>query len=116
MVPLKMIAGTEIAKEKERPKLTKMKAMMAAVKRGATELGVWPECNGTWEIPVSVRLFESIQHLFNYPSQNGKIRRCSQISWITVHNLYSDFGKKFATEIALGANQNNTGYMGEGLV
>jgi hypothetical protein len=117
MVPLKMITAREIANAKERPKLTKMKALMAAVERGATELDVWTECNGTWEISASVRLFESIQHLFNYPTQNGKIRRSSQISWITVYNLYTtDYGKKFATEIVLGANQNVIGEMGDGLV
>ncbi len=109
IVPLKMITAREIANAKERPKLTKMKALMAAVDRGATELDVWTECNGTWEISASVRLFESIQHLFNYPTQNGKIRWSSQISWITVvYNLYTtDYGKTFASEIILGANQSD---------
>ena len=100
IVPLRMISAREIANVKERPKLTKMKAMMKAVQLGATQLGVWRGLSGKWEVADSVRLFESIEHLFDYPAMNGKIRRCRQISWITVQNLYSDtFGKKFATEV-----------------
>jgi hypothetical protein len=100
IVPLKMISAREIANEKERPKLTKIKAMMQAVQLGATKLGVSMEYNGVWDIAASVRLFETVEPLFNYPAMNGKVRRCNQISWITVHNLYTkDFRKKFATEV-----------------
>jgi hypothetical protein len=95
-----MISAREIANEKERPKLTKIKAMMQAVQLGATKLGVSMEYNGVWDIAASVRLFETVEPLFNYPAMNGKVRRCNQISWITVHNLYTkDFRKKFATEV-----------------
>lgn len=99
IIPLKMLSAREIANVKERPKLTKMKAMMKAVQLGATQLGVWGG-QSKWEVADSVRLFESVEHLFDYPAKNGKIRRCRQISWITVQNLYSDtFGKKFATQL-----------------
>jgi len=100
IVPLKMISAREIANKKEQPKLTKIKALMAAVKLGAASLGVSTDNNGAWDVAASVRLFESVEPLFNYPAMNGKVRRCSQISWITVHNLYTkDFGRKFATKI-----------------
>jgi len=81
-------------------KLTKIKAMMKAVQLGANTLGAATEHNGAWDVASSVRLFERIEPLFNYPAMNGKVCRCRQISWITVYNLYTkDFKKKFASEL-----------------
>ena len=79
-----------------------MKRLMKGVEDGASSLGVWTEQNGAWDVPATVQLFENIKHLFNYPTKNNKIRRCKQISWITVYNLFKEHGYQFAN-VGVGA-------------
>ena len=75
---------------------------MKAVEAGATDLSVWSGQSGAWSVASTVRLYENIQHLFNYPNANGKIRRSDQISWITVYNLFKRHGSKFAIDAGEG--------------
>jgi hypothetical protein len=76
-----------------------MRILIDAVIVGAKQEGVWREQRGAWDIGSTVRLFESVKHLFEYPTKSGQIRRTVQISWLTVYNLYVKMGRKFATEL-----------------
>ena len=57
----------------------------------AKGLGVWDGSNGAWDVPRAMRLFENVQHLFEYPTTST--RRNDQISWKTVYNLYIKKGQ-----------------------
>ena len=72
---------------------------MAAVKTGAEQLGIWQDQRGSWDVGSTVWLYESVNHLFKYPSKTSKIHRDEQISWQTVHNLYKSYGRRFAMEV-----------------
>ena len=73
IIPLKMLWATEIKNKKERYKLSKMKRLMAAVKTGAEQLGIWQDQRGSWDVGLAVWLYESVNHLFKYPSKMSKI-------------------------------------------
>jgi hypothetical protein len=66
----------------------KMKVLMGAVIAGAKQLGVWDGQHGAWDIPRAIRLYESVEHLFEYPRSQTTVRFNDQISWRTVYNLY----------------------------
>ncbi len=57
----------------------KMKVLMGAVIAGAKQLQLWDGQNGAWDIPRAIQLYESVWHLFEYPSQTTA-RRNDQIS------------------------------------
>ena len=42
---------------------------------------------GNTALPRAMRIYESVQHLFDYPSLTST-RWSAQISWRTVYNLY----------------------------
>jgi hypothetical protein len=72
---------------------------MKAVERGARELGAWPyQRVGEWDVGITVRLYERVNHLFRYPSKTSMICRFEQISWQTIFNLYKKNGGRFATQ------------------
>jgi hypothetical protein len=64
-----------------------MKVLMGAVIAGAKRLGFWDGQNDAWDIPGAIQLYESVRHLFEYPSQTTAGRN-DQISWRTAYNLY----------------------------
>ncbi len=86
-MPLKFIHPRDLESKKMKCEYRKMKGMIGAVIAGAKELGVWDGRNGAWDVSRAMRLFESVQHLFEYPSLTST-RRNDQISWRTVYNLY----------------------------
>jgi len=110
-VPLKLLKATELENKREKLQLCKMRKLVDAVIVGAKQEGVWREQRGAWNIGSTVRLYESVKHLFDYPTKNDRIRRSAQISWLTVYNLYVGHGSKFATEFAsiTDPNQNTRG-------
>ena len=56
-----------------------------------------------------VWLFESVKHLFEYPTKSTRTRRNAQISWVTVyHNIYVKSGHKFVTELDVTEQQVST--------
>jgi hypothetical protein len=98
-IPFKLLRATEIKNNKERYKLTHMKTLMLAVEIAAKRVGTWDALaqRGTWDVGSTVRLYESVQHFFRYPS---KIKcRTAQISWQTVFNHFRVHNKVFATDL-----------------
>ncbi len=82
--------------------------MDAAIK-GAKQVDAWNAQHGTWEVPMALQLYESVIPLFEYPTIAGHhIRWNAQMSWRTVHNLYTRKGKKFASDLG-GATVDETG-------
>ena len=72
---------------------------MLGVETTAKRVGTWDQFawRGSWEVGLTVRIFESVHHFFDYPS---KITcRTAQISWQTVFNLFKANGRRFATDI-----------------
>jgi hypothetical protein len=69
-VPLKLLRATEIKNTKERYKLSQMKTLMFAVEIAAKRVGTWDALarRGAWDVGLTVRLYESVQHFFRYPS------------------------------------------------
>jgi hypothetical protein len=98
-IPYKLLKAAELETKREKHQLCKMRILIDAVIVGAKQEGVWREQRGAWDIGSTVRLFESVKHLFEYPTKSGQIRRTVQISWLTVYNLYVKMGRKFATEL-----------------
>jgi hypothetical protein len=98
-VPFKMLRATEIKNKKERYKLSQMKALMLAVEVAAERAGVWQGLTrkGSWDVGLTVRLYESIHRFFTYRSKMK--RRNEQISWQTVFNLFKANKKAFATDL-----------------
>ena len=66
----------------------KMKGLIDAVISGAKEIGVWDGQNGAWDVPRAIWLYESVRHLFKYPSKSTQICRNDQISLRTIYNSY----------------------------
>ena len=101
-VPYKLLRATEIKNKKERYKLSQMKLLMMAVETAAKSVGSWdglaPQ-KGPWNVGSTVRLFESVQHFFDYPSKSKVKRRTAQISWQTVYNLFKQNHKAFVMEV-----------------
>jgi hypothetical protein len=84
LVPLKLLRATEIKNTKERYKLSQMKTLMLAVEIAVKRVGTWGALaqRGAWYVGSTLRLYESVQNFFRYPS---KIKcRTAQISWQTV--------------------------------
>jgi hypothetical protein len=77
-----------------------MKLLMLAVKIAAEQAGVWATLaqRGSWEVGSTIRLYESVHSYFNYPSRMTQCRN-TQISWLTVYNLYMAHKKVFATDL-----------------
>ncbi len=99
LVPLKLLRATEIKNTKERYKLSQMKTLMLAVEIAVKRVGTWGALaqRVTWDVGSTVRLYESVQNFFRYPS---KIKcRTAQISWQTVYNLFKEHNKVFATDL-----------------
>mgnify|MGYP006199014275 CR=1 FL=1 len=90
---MKLLQATEIKNKKERYKLSQMKILMAAVEIGAEQLGIWQDQRGSWGVGYTVWLYESVNHLFKYPSKTSKICWDEQISWQTVFNLYKSYAE-----------------------
>ncbi len=86
-MPLKFIVASDLKGRGMKCEYQKMKVMMGAVIAGAKELGVRDGQHGARDVPRAMRLYESVQHLFEYPSLTSR-RRSVQISWRTVYNLY----------------------------
>lgn len=99
-IPFKLLRGVELENKREKLQLCKMRKLVQAVTVGAKQEGAWHEQRGAWDIGPTVRLYENVKHLFDYPTKNSKIRRTLQISWQTVYNLYVRHGCQFATELA----------------
>jgi hypothetical protein len=98
-IPFKLLRVTEIKNNNERYKLTHMKMLMLAVEIAAKRVGTWDALaqRGAWDVGSTVRLYESVQHFFRYPS---KVKcRTAQISWQTVFNLFRAHNKVFATDL-----------------
>ena len=104
-IPFKLLKATELETEREKCRLCKIRKLIDAVIVGAKQEGVWRDQRGAWEIGSTVRLYEGVMHLFEYPTKNRRIRRNAQISWVTVYNLYVKNGRKFATELDAIAEQ-----------
>jgi hypothetical protein len=99
LVPLKLLRAMEIKNTKERYKLSQMKTLMLVVEIAVKRVGTWGALaqRGAWDVGSTVRLYESVQHFFRYPS---KIKhQTSQISWQTVYNLFIEHNKVFATDL-----------------
>jgi hypothetical protein len=98
-VPLELLRVTKIKNNKERYKLSQMKTLMLAEEIAAKRVGTWDALarRGAWDVGSTVRLYESVQHFFRYPS---KIK-CwtARISWQTVFNLFKAQNKVFATDL-----------------
>ena len=74
--------------------------MIDAVIVGAKKVDAWKPQSGTWEVRMALDLYESVHHLFEYPTNTGyPIRRNEHISWRTMYNLYLKKKKKFATDL-----------------
>jgi hypothetical protein len=82
-LPLKFLVPVDFKNRGMKCKHQKMKVLMGAVIAGAKQLGLWDGQNGTWDIPRAIQLYESMRHLFEYPSQTT-----ARIRWISVHNPY----------------------------
>ncbi len=95
----KLLRAMEIVCKKERYKLSQMKILMLGVETAAKRVGTWDRFarRGSWDVGSAVRLFESVHHLFDYPSKIK--RRTAQISWQTIFNLCRANGRRFATDI-----------------
>jgi len=99
-IPFKLLRATELENKCEKFQLCIMRTLIEAVIAGAKQGGVWNEQRGAWDVGSTVRLYENVVHLFKYPTKNEKIRRNTQISWLTIYNLYVAHGRNFATELA----------------
>ena len=99
-IPFKLLRATELENKREKFQLCKMRKLIEAVIAGAQREGVWNDQRGVWDVSLTERLYENVVHLFQYPTKNEKIRRNTQISWITIYNLYVSHGRKLATELA----------------
>ena len=101
-VRYKQLRAADIKKVKERSKLSQMKKLMSAVEIAAKHEGIWDDLakkqKGSWDVGSTVRLYESVQHCFDYPSKT-MMRRRAQISWQTVFNLFKANEGKFATDL-----------------
>jgi hypothetical protein len=101
-VPYKQLRATDIVKVRERSKLSQMKKLMLAVEIAARHLGTWDDLaqgqKGAWDVGSTVRLYESVQHCFDYRSAT-MVRRKAQISWHTVYNLFNANKGKFAIDL-----------------
>lgn len=100
IIPFKLLRATELENKREKFQLCKMRKLIQAVIAGAQQAGVWNDQRGAWDVGSTVRLYENVVHLFQYPTKNEKIRRNTQISWLTIYNLYVSHGRKLATELA----------------
>ncbi|KAL3771060.1 hypothetical protein ACHAWU_006437 [Discostella pseudostelligera] len=107
-IPFKLLKAPEFENKREKLQLCKMRKLIGAVIVGAKQLGVWRDRRGAWDIGLTVRLFENVKHVFEYPTKNGRIRRTVQISWLTVYNLYVKNGRTFATEVGVTAESGST--------
>jgi hypothetical protein len=96
-IPFKLLRATELENKREKFQLCKMRTLIEAVIAGAKREGVWNEQRGAWDVGSTVRLYENVVHLFKYTTKNEKIRRNTQISWLTIYNLYVAHGRNFAT-------------------
>ena len=85
-IPFKLLKATEMENKWEKLQLCKMRKLVVdAVIAGAKQEGAWREQRGAWDIGSTVRLFESVKHLFEYPTKTStRTRRNAQISWVTV--------------------------------
>jgi hypothetical protein len=94
-----ILRAIEIKNNKERYKLTHMKMLLLAVEIAMKWVGTWVALaqRGAWDVGSTVRLYESVQHFFRYPS---KIKhQTAQISWQTVFNLFRAHNKVFSTDL-----------------
>ena len=107
-IPFKLLKATELENKQEKVQLCKMRKLVDAVIAGAKQEGAWREQRGAWDIGSTVRLFESVKHLFEYPTKSTRPRRNAQISWVTVYNIYVKSGRKFATELDATEQQIST--------
>ena len=85
-MPLKYIVPADLGSKSMKCECRKMKVLMGAVIEAAKGLGVWDGSTGAWDVPRAMRLFENVQHLFEYPSTSTQ--QNDQISWKTIYNLY----------------------------
>ena len=102
LLPLKFLCQADIESNYMRSELQKLKGMMGAVIARAKQMTVWDGQNGAWDVPRVMQLYESMVHLFQYPTIATKVHWTDQISWRTVYNLYIKHGKRFATEKGTG--------------
>jgi hypothetical protein len=87
MLPLKFLVPADFKNGGMKCEHQKMKVLMGAVIAGAKQLGLWDGQNGAWDVPRAIRLYESVQNLFEYPSQTTA-RQNDQISLRTAYNVY----------------------------
>ena len=79
-MPLKFIVAADLKGHGMKCEFWKMKVLMAVVIAGVKELGVWDGQHGAWDVPRVMRLYKSVQHLFEYLSLTSMFQRV-QISW-----------------------------------
>ena len=84
--------------KREKFQLCKMRKLIEAVRAGAEREGlVWNDQRGAWDVGSTVRLYENVVRLVEYPTKNEKIRRNTQISWLTIYNLYVSHGRNITS-------------------
>ncbi len=83
--PLKFLVPADFKNLGMKCEHQKMKVLMGAVIAGAKQVGLWDGRNGAWDIPRAIQLYESVRHLFEYPSQTMACWN-DQISWRAVYN------------------------------
>ncbi len=89
----------EIKKVSERHKWSKMKLLMMGVQLAAERCDMWRPQRGTWDVELTVRLYEAVRPYLTYPSKIS-VRRDNGISWYTVYNLYVKHDKKIAVDLS----------------
>ena len=79
-----------------------MKKLMLEVEIAAKHLGTWNDLaqkqKGSWDVGLTARLYESVQHCFDYQSET-RVHQKAQISWQTTFNLFKANKGKFATDL-----------------
>ncbi len=76
-----------------------MKLLMMGVQLAVERCDMWRPQRGTWDVGLTVRLYEAVRPYFTYPSKI-LVRRDNHISEYTVYNLYVKHNKKFAVDLS----------------
>jgi hypothetical protein len=98
--PYRMLGYQEMKSIKGgKQKICNMRKMIKYIERAAACVGREELVRGAFSIPKAILLYESIRHLFEYPSLRiTNQRRFDSISWKTFYNLVSKNGGRFVGE------------------
>ena len=95
---IEAVDDNEIIIRNRKDKFCKMKSLMSLVEEAAKREGVWTNRKvGDWTIRAANELAVSVEKYFSYKCKHK--RRISELAWKTVFLLYSEHGKKFATDL-----------------